>query len=327
MPDTSSAKPTPPPPCRLHAILARAAPIGVIFRRGPSKRVQLLHWNTDTDAFTPGQWFHGRIYEHRSRLSANGTLLMYDAMKLNRRTLHEEGYKKYGASWTAISKPPYLTALTLWASGTSSGRVRSSEIDWFSRWEQADKPQPDFLPQTSQADTHRNDGISGPAGLVPHLVGDGWEQTQPWQGEFIKSALSIAFQERMNAGLPLDMEWIRSLGSAIYEGPSSRYVTHAPSIYEKPQPRQDAALVMTLTLNGFEEKYHYSVRHSGGKITSLTGAEWADWDIRGRLVLAQNGGIFAQDAVAIGHEPPVELINLNGNTPKPTVAPDWAKTW
>ncbi len=41
----------PAPPCRLSVILAREAPVGVIFRRGPAK------------------WFHGRIYERRSDLS------------------------------------------------------------------------------------------------------------------------------------------------------------------------------------------------------------------------------------------------------------------
>ena len=32
-------------------LLARNAPIGVIFRRGPSDWVQLIRWNTDRDSF------------------------------------------------------------------------------------------------------------------------------------------------------------------------------------------------------------------------------------------------------------------------------------
>lgn len=43
----------PPAPCRLYAILAREAPGGVIFRPGPSKRVQIVKWDTATDTFTP----------------------------------------------------------------------------------------------------------------------------------------------------------------------------------------------------------------------------------------------------------------------------------
>jgi hypothetical protein len=64
---------------RLHMILARKAHTAVIFRRGPSKWVQLIKWNTDTDDFDLGQWFHGRIYERRCDLSPDGSLLVYFA--------------------------------------------------------------------------------------------------------------------------------------------------------------------------------------------------------------------------------------------------------
>jgi len=57
------------PQVRLYAILAREAKFVVVFRRGPSKRVQLLLWHTDSDEFQEGQWFKGRIYERRSDLS------------------------------------------------------------------------------------------------------------------------------------------------------------------------------------------------------------------------------------------------------------------
>lgn len=55
-------KSKPPPPCRLQVLLARRAPIGVIFRRGPSKWVQIIKWDTQRDVFEEGKWFHGHIY-------------------------------------------------------------------------------------------------------------------------------------------------------------------------------------------------------------------------------------------------------------------------
>src|SRR4051812_15030832 len=64
-----------PVPPRLFFLLARKSPTAVIFRRGPSDWVQLIRWNTQTDDFEPGQWFHGRVYEHRCDLSPNGELL------------------------------------------------------------------------------------------------------------------------------------------------------------------------------------------------------------------------------------------------------------
>jgi hypothetical protein len=96
---------------RLYAILARKAPIAVIFRRGPSKRVQLIKWNTDTDDFEFRQWFKGRIYERRADLSPTGDLLLYFAAK----------HKKPLYSWSAVSRPPFFTALALWPKGNCWG--------------------------------------------------------------------------------------------------------------------------------------------------------------------------------------------------------------
>jgi len=96
---------------RIFAILARSAPVGVILRRGPSKQVQLIKWNLGSDTLEYGQWFKGRIYERRCDLSPSGELLLYFAAK----------YKEPLRSWTAISKPPYLTALALWPKGDGWG--------------------------------------------------------------------------------------------------------------------------------------------------------------------------------------------------------------
>ena len=71
---------------RLYAILARESHRAVVFRRGPSKQVLLVSWNTDTDAFTEGQWLKGRIYERRCDLSPDGELLLYFAANWKERT-------------------------------------------------------------------------------------------------------------------------------------------------------------------------------------------------------------------------------------------------
>lgn len=52
-----------------------------MFRRGPSKRVQILKWDMETDTFTPGQWFNGGIYERRCDVSPDGQPLIYFAAK------------------------------------------------------------------------------------------------------------------------------------------------------------------------------------------------------------------------------------------------------
>ncbi len=282
MVDAAEAKPTPPPPCRLYVILARDAPVGVIFRRGPSKRVQIIHWDTDTDTFTPGQWFHGRIYERRSDLSPNGELLIYAAKK-EKPYIH--GDKDYMPSWTAISRPPYLTALALWPcfSSVGGGLFFSDTKVWLNHYG-FPQPHSSHLPQGIYAYNSPEDVLEEVM-LHRRLERDGWQRVQ----------------ERSDASMP--------------------------GIHEKPHSSQSATLVMTSTLSGYQPQYRYSVRQSDGKILYLDDAEWTDWDKRGRLVFAQNGSIFAQNAGSIGQEPSQELVNLNGNQPEPVVAPDWAKVW
>lgn len=68
-------------PARLHAIIARERRRAVVFRRGPSKKVAVIGWNLNTDEFTIGQWFKGRIYEYRCDLSPDGRYLLYFAAK------------------------------------------------------------------------------------------------------------------------------------------------------------------------------------------------------------------------------------------------------
>jgi hypothetical protein len=56
------------PPPRLHVLLARDAPVGLVLRRGPSKAVCAIGWDRKRDTFRVGQWLRGRIYERRSDL-------------------------------------------------------------------------------------------------------------------------------------------------------------------------------------------------------------------------------------------------------------------
>jgi hypothetical protein len=97
-------------PARIHVLLARDAPVGVVIRRGPSKTVCTIKWDRRRDKFAVGQWMRGRIYERRTDLSSDGKYLIYFAM--NGRW---QGPAK--GSWTAISRAPYLKAITLLPKG------------------------------------------------------------------------------------------------------------------------------------------------------------------------------------------------------------------
>ena len=104
-------KPSP----RLHIIFARRNPRAVVFLRGPSDWYHIILWDTARDTFENGAWFKGRIYEERCDLSPDGELLIYFALKNGRWNTSYQG------AWTAISRPPWLHALTLWPEGSTWG--------------------------------------------------------------------------------------------------------------------------------------------------------------------------------------------------------------
>ncbi len=100
-------------PPRLSIILARQKPIAVIISRGPSSWYHVILWDTSKDTFEHGAWFKGRIYEDRCGLSYDGKLFVYFALQGNKWN------SSYQGSWTAVSRPPWLYALTLWPEGST----------------------------------------------------------------------------------------------------------------------------------------------------------------------------------------------------------------
>lgn len=99
-----------PFPARLHVLLAKNPLTGLVIRRGPSKRVATILWNRERDEFQLGQWLKGVIYERRSDLSPDGKLFLYFAM-------NGKWQSEARGSWTAISRAPYLKALTMLSKG------------------------------------------------------------------------------------------------------------------------------------------------------------------------------------------------------------------
>ena len=85
----------------LSVIRARAAPIAVVLRQGPTKQVRMIRWRLDTDDFERGQWLAGRVYPERCDVSPDGRFFVYFAMRR-------------GHTWNAISRPPHFTPLAVW---------------------------------------------------------------------------------------------------------------------------------------------------------------------------------------------------------------------
>src|SRR5260221_2647071 len=105
--------------CNLFVIFARETHQAVIFRHGPHIWTQIILWDTDADTFTEGQWFKGTIYTKRCDVSPDASKMICFAAKHYKRFNPDAAIKH---NWTAISRPPYLTALAMWDdSGTWAG--------------------------------------------------------------------------------------------------------------------------------------------------------------------------------------------------------------
>lgn len=283
-------------PCRLYAILARSASIGIIFRRGPTQWVQLIKWNTRTDSFEPGQWFHGRIYERRCDLSPDGSKLVYFASKFNRHTLDDP---EYTYAWTAISKPPYFTALALWPKGDcwhGGGLFENDRTVWLNHKPDAAEPHPDHRPTRLRIIPNPQAyGEDGPV-YERRLVRDGWTLVQegrfPLAGRGWKTEQSdVWYKTNRASGITLVME----LAEIDFDQPGGPYIEQFAIIRD-------------------------------GTTIPIGRADWADWDRRNRLVLAREGKLFRAD---IGQDELEwhELADFNDNKPEPQEAPISARHW
>src|SRR5262245_56140500 len=91
------------PAARVEGIIARNAATAVIFRRGPSRRVRMLRWNLRNDRIEGGQWIEAGIPVTRCDVSPNGELV----------ACFVASHRRAPATWTAISRPPFFTALAV----------------------------------------------------------------------------------------------------------------------------------------------------------------------------------------------------------------------
>jgi hypothetical protein len=268
----------------LAVILATEAAKAVIFRRGPSYWVQLILWDTRADTFAEGQWFKGRIYPERCDLSPDGSKLVYFAAKHYR---HLRPHPSYEYAWTAISKPPYYTALALLNQDTTYGGggyfVNNHTVcvciaDF--RPAHKDHLPPESLyinPESCEQNADR---------WFWRLKQNGWE------------VISKAVRRS-------------------YSRPAvSASVLHRDSRNHK----------YRLIMNDDSTILTYSVVRKADEKEFLVSDTWADWDHRGRLVYVEEGKLYAGRLGTDEIEPQL-LADFNPNRPKLIKAPEWATTW
>jgi hypothetical protein len=285
-----------PVPARLFMIFARKASMAVVFRRGPSKWVQLIKWDTKSDTFEEGQWFNGRIYERRSDLSPDGSLLIYFAQKISAESLKD---REYTYAWTAISKPPFLTALALWPKGDcwhGGGLFKNSRVVLLNHKPDVSAPHKKHKPHRLLVIPNKQaHGEDGPI-FSQRLDRDGWHLNQVWQME--------------NRGYP------------------KLFHTIQPEVREKPSLDGAHVIRLTRSIECLDYSEDFVVRNTKqSSASSIANASWADWDQQGRLVFARDGKIFAASLTTGADFVERLLIDLNPSKPKPFPPPGWATKW
>lgn len=294
------AKKVQPNHCRLSVFLAADAPKGVILRRGPSEWVQLILWDTATDTFTTGQWFKGRIYDEKCDLSPDGSKFIYFAAKHGKYGKTKDGYTP---TWTAISRPPYFTALALWPdnSGTwgGGGYFRDNRtVCQFSCSEAHPNHQP---PTWFRVNT---DHCTSDTPRFWRMLHSGWTD---------HIQIPETKKKRKGYGYPLD-----------YLDPTD--------VYQRDST--DGAYTLTMEYIGYQFAQVYGdprimmywVQHKKDGAEFVVSDTWADWDHRGRLVYVEEGKLLTAQLGDQSLTPQV-LRDFNPNRPELIQSPRWASVW
>jgi hypothetical protein len=255
-----------------------------------------VKWQTDCDRFEAGQWFNGRIYDRRSDLSPDGSLLIYFASKISGATLADA---EYTYAWTAISRPPYFTALALWPKGDcwhGGGLFLGPTRVWLNHKPEVAVPHRRHRPKGLKVEPN------------PQACGEDWPV---WSRRMERDGWVLVQEGR-------------------FVSTRHGWRTERPDIWERRS--QASSMLLRRTTDAI------SFKHPGGPYLEsfrlvldagdfpLEDASWADWDQAGRLVFARAGRLFA-GAVESGRVVERELINLNTNTPSQVVPPEFATRW
>ena len=282
-------------PCRLYVLPAADAPVALVLRRGPSAWWHLLRWDTRALRLEPGAWFKGTLYPRRSQVSDDGVLFAYFALRGG-------GTGAWGA-YLAVSKLPWLPALAAWDTlGTWTGGCRFGRDRTLHVEAAAMSPEPFAGSYPGRVEVAPL-STDWEARTLQNERARGWRDLTGVAAEAAQEALALPTEpvellrrERPRGGGALV---VASLGSAISaEAPA---IEHARLEY------------------GLED---------GRGLAPLADVVWADWDGRGRLLVATaSGSLEVRTPVATGRWKAAWGHDLNGLSPEPRPAPDWATRW
>jgi len=288
--------------CWMFVLLARQANVGVILRRGPTDWWHVILWDTERDGFERGQWFRGRLYPDKCDVSPDGKLFIYFAGKFLSRNVA----KGYHETWTAVSRPPYLTALALWPIGDTWG---GQGVFLDNRTVLVATSSPSFGAR------HHPDHPPGPLRVLEYCSlekGDPRHDAEPcwrsgWQG------VPAPRQPHQNGSH--FAAWRKTSGDLVLERDAKRKSSWGGTVYEEylPHPSRRRSL--------------YTLYRLDGEPVALFEAHWADWDQRGRLVATVGGRVLAGKLRKNNTLLWRQLAAMHEEKPTRMEAPIWAQRW
>jgi hypothetical protein len=268
---------------RIFCIPALRAPVVAVLRRGPSDWFHVGKWDLAGPTFESGSWLRGTIYPQRCDLSPDGTWLSYFALKAS-------AIWDLGATYVAISKLPWLTALAAWGTGGTWTRgmhfVEDRRV-----WHPSD---PEFggvdlvrqrygmeIPRAQSFAVERRRGWSETAETPPRAADDAWDEQR---GD------AITLEKRRPGG-----------DGAVTLRVGGSYAGHR-------------------SMHGHRADIRYELQ-VGEDRRDLRDVQWADWSPDGRLIVATNGGRLQVRELddSVGWE-----VDLSALKPDPEPPPDTA---
>lgn len=309
-------------PARIDGIVAREAPVAVIFRRGPSRHTQLLTWNLETDEVTPGQWITGRVYTRRCDLSPDGKLLIAGITNYSAKFAERLGDElPFYGGWTAISRPPYFSALAVWYGigawnggglWTNAAEVRVNLSD------DADtrlEPPPWLDYQSMNLPMSEDEPI-----YSMRLELYGWACLQPFQVEITNPGYQDRWDEFYRfSEEPFSPDSLEAMVTLLEESIPKHRITQA-GIWEK-------VFRSGRLRRKEEETEEWQILDSAGDVRrsfrkDRFEPQFLDIDHRGRVVFGDQGCLWAWEGFPDGK--PTLIADLNANRFEAIEAPAWA---
>jgi hypothetical protein len=302
---------------RISGLLASGANVAVIFRRGPSKQTRMLLWDLNNDRVVPGQWIKGQVFTRRCDVSPDGRYVVCAITNYSQKRSADGT-----AGWTAISRPPYFSALALWFTGGAwnGGGIWVTEREvhlnnFHYQWQESQPVQPPVIaknlnwPPSEDSLLYetllKKRGWHQEATVDVELLNPKWKQVKKWLSGSLKGGFLAATMASLEDSVP-------------------RYRTARSGIWKKPFKKG-----LLLRAEHHDRETWSVCTPDEEPIRSFLvpqfGDQFLDIDRRGRVIYGDNGCLWAWRDFP--KREPKLIADLNDQTFEEVPPPAWALQW